>query len=291
MAGNRITWDIGYYDPDTHYVYRSDAPMDPNSLPTPIATLGQGISVYEDTNSIVENNTYYYRVDAEKMGLTIPGYEIEYFATSNTINFHDVFGDGSIVATYQFNGDATDLGGTYNGTLGSTSTFTTGIDSSQAVVTDGTDSGSVTGLFNNADQNHSYSIWIATNSQFDYGVMSFNTFIFNSSGNEIEVFDDSSGKGSTVKYSIPLSEYPRDSTFFHLVISLSNNVPTIYINGVDIGTSQTGTNSRSNTLGGGGLGKLFVASYYYAATYDQLRIFNRPLIQSDVDILYQEGTQ
>ena len=79
-AGNKITWEIGLYNPDTYYIYRSDSPMDPNNLPTPIATLGTGVSEYLDTDNIVEGNTYYYRVDAEKKGLYIPGYETRYKA-------------------------------------------------------------------------------------------------------------------------------------------------------------------------------------------------------------------
>ena len=72
MAGNRITWDIGRYDPDTHYVYRDSAPIDKKNLPTPLVTLGQGVSVYEDTD-VIEGNSYYYRVDSEKKGLYLFG--------------------------------------------------------------------------------------------------------------------------------------------------------------------------------------------------------------------------
>ena len=73
MAGNKITWDIGLHNPDTHYVYRDSAPIETYDLPTPIATLGGDVNSYEDTDNIVQGNIYHYRIDAEKKGLYIPG--------------------------------------------------------------------------------------------------------------------------------------------------------------------------------------------------------------------------
>lgn len=78
MAGNKIKWEKGLYTPDTFYVYKSDSPINLYNLPTPIATLNGNINTYEDTDSIILNQTYYYRVDAEKKGLYIPGYKVQY---------------------------------------------------------------------------------------------------------------------------------------------------------------------------------------------------------------------
>ena len=285
-----IKWKDNSYLEKGHRIYKSSTYFTSDNLPTPLVDLSPNIEEYEDTTANAGENWYI-------VSAYILGYEVfsePFIPGFSTIYIHDIFDDGSAVATYNFDGDATDLGGNHNAALGTSTTFGTGI-SGQSVVTDGTPSGAVTGLFNDNAQDSAYSVWIATNSVFNYGTMSFNTFIINNNG-DVEVFDTSNGEGSTIYYSSgSLSSYPTDNTFFHFVVSLSSNVPTVYINGVDVGVAQTGTGYRSGKLGGntttgGSLGDLLNnSSYAYAAKYDQLRIFNRALTQADVDLLYQEG--
>ena len=274
-----------------HRIYKSSTYFTPDNLPASLVDLSPDIEEYEDTTANAGENWYI-------VSAYILGYEVfsePFIPISNTISIHDIFDDGSIIATYNFDGDATDLGGNYDGTLETDITFDTGI-SNQSVVTSGTDTGRVTGLFNNSTQNSAYSVWIATNSAFTYGTMAFNTFIIDNNEN-IEVFDSSNGTGNTTTYSsTSLSSYPKDNTFFHFVVSFSSNVPTVYINGVDVEVSQSSTGNRTSKLGGdtstgGFLGDLIdnTGDSYYAARYDQLRIFNRPLTQEEVKTLYQEG--
>ena len=71
MSGIKVTWDIGTFNPEKHYIYRSDYPISPDNLPTPLAEVGQGINEYTDL-SIVDGETYHYFVAAEKMGLLVP---------------------------------------------------------------------------------------------------------------------------------------------------------------------------------------------------------------------------
>lgn len=61
--GVRISWSDGNTVENGHRVYRSEAPIDPESLPAPLATLGPDVTHYDD-GSGVEGATYYYRVSA-----------------------------------------------------------------------------------------------------------------------------------------------------------------------------------------------------------------------------------
>jgi hypothetical protein len=63
MPKVRLTWD----DPNAtelgHRVYRSDAPMDPQDLPSPLAELGADVELYDD-EAVALEETWFYRVSA-----------------------------------------------------------------------------------------------------------------------------------------------------------------------------------------------------------------------------------
>lgn len=59
----RLAWAEDNGAETGHRVYRSETPMDPGALPTPLATLGPNVTEYVD-EAVVENSTYYYRVSA-----------------------------------------------------------------------------------------------------------------------------------------------------------------------------------------------------------------------------------
>lgn len=61
--GIRLTWVDNNFGEDGHRVYRDTSPMNPLSLPSPLATLGPDVTQYDDA-SVVDGNTYYYRVSA-----------------------------------------------------------------------------------------------------------------------------------------------------------------------------------------------------------------------------------
>ena len=46
-------------------IYRSESPIQSDSLPEPLATVGPGVTAYSDTN-VVRNKTYYYRFEVYK---------------------------------------------------------------------------------------------------------------------------------------------------------------------------------------------------------------------------------
>lgn len=63
----RLRWSDTNYGEEGHYIYRSTSPMDPENLPTPIATLGPNVEEYVDATAAY-GTTYYYRVGAFTQG-------------------------------------------------------------------------------------------------------------------------------------------------------------------------------------------------------------------------------
>ena len=288
MAGNRITWDIGTIAPDTHYVYRDSAPMDIDSLPTPVATLGGDVGLYEDIDSIIEGNTYYYRVDAEKVGLYILGKEIEFVSLPfpKTALVNDVFNDGTIVSTYTFNGDANDLGNNINF---SHNNFGSG-KLSQAAIFDGTDSGGIdvsgTSLDSLLDSdNFTASAWVYFNSLdcsflnsggsgtgWDLGV---------SSSGDIEIV---SSQSSTISYAAGISA----NEWVHIILSNDNGTTTVYHNGSPVITQTMGYASGSDDSGIGAVSSKQSNKQSLDGKIDQMRFFNRGITDDEAVHLYEE---
>lgn len=59
----KLTWDDNNVAETGHNIYRSDTPMDPEALPTALATLAADVVEYFD-ETVTEGQTYYYRVGA-----------------------------------------------------------------------------------------------------------------------------------------------------------------------------------------------------------------------------------
>lgn len=97
MAGIRLEW-AQFGDFDSFDVLRSEAPIDINSLPSPIAT-NLPTMYYVDT-SVVEGATYYYRVVAWRDAASKVSGEIELEA----LLFNDEHW-GKVVALLHFDGD------------------------------------------------------------------------------------------------------------------------------------------------------------------------------------------
>lgn len=80
MGQTNLSWQFDGPDPEEFRVYRADAPMDPGALPTPLATAISGaLRSYTDT-TVVQGNTYYYRVSAVKSTLERVSEELEHVA-------------------------------------------------------------------------------------------------------------------------------------------------------------------------------------------------------------------
>lgn len=63
----RLGWTRNTYGESEFRIYRDTSPLDPNNLPVPIATVGAGVTTWDDT-SVVDQTTYYYLVAAVYQG-------------------------------------------------------------------------------------------------------------------------------------------------------------------------------------------------------------------------------
>lgn len=102
MAGIRLEW-AQFGDFDSFDVIRSDAPMDINALPSPIAT--NLPTMYHVDTTVVEGTTYYYRVVAWRDGASKLSEEIQVKASGG-----DEFID-NVVSLLNFESDLTDFKG------------------------------------------------------------------------------------------------------------------------------------------------------------------------------------
>lgn len=102
MAGIRLEW-AQFGDFDSFDVIRSDAPMDINALPSPIAT--NLPTMYHVDTTVVDGATYYYRVVAWRDGVSKMSGEIQVKALGA-----DEFID-NVVSLLNFESDLTDFKG------------------------------------------------------------------------------------------------------------------------------------------------------------------------------------
>ena len=102
MAVIRLEW-AQFGDFDSFDVIRSDAPMDINALPSPIAT--NLPTMYHVDTTVVEGATYYYRVVAWRDAVSKVSGEIELKALSGDVHWDNV------VVLLHFDGDFTDEAG------------------------------------------------------------------------------------------------------------------------------------------------------------------------------------
>ena len=239
---------------------------------------------YVDNNSDIGAITSYSQISGTN---TIEGIEL-------TNSIHNVFNDGSAVATYQLNGNANDLGGTYNGTYNGTyeegkfgqagkfngsNTFGTGIVTNPSVVTF-----SLFVKFN-----------VLTNGQIilskrstdgsTYG-RGFNLFLAN---NKIEVEENN---GVTGTANIVSNENIVAGEWYHIILERNNALNKLIINKINNSTGAAkifleGT-SGLNIGGGAAAGLRYYTAIGFNGLIDQVRIFNRALTKSEINTLYTE---
>lgn len=219
-----------------------------------------------------------------------------------TNNIHDVFGDGSAVATYQLNGNANDLGGTYNG-------VTTNVNYEagkfgQSAVFNGTSSKLQTTAVNSTNL-RTLSLWVNIN-QASTNTEMIASFGRTGSNNAYDWFlaswNNTSlafGWGTTAGdfSNGALINVPKiKGEWVHLCFIISaptvKNSHELYING----NKQTLIYSdngyplpaiQGNCYFGH---KEFNPTHYFNGSMDQIRIFNRALTAQEVNTLYLETT-
>ena len=223
------------------------------------------------------------------------------FSVSGTKTYNhntlDIFGDSSCIALYNFNGNANDTGGNYNGTASN-------ITYNQGYINDGA-------VFNGSSSVITLPSTLSDGSTTDATCISF---WFNvgaevtsaTSNNEIMNFAQSSGNfgkialGSTTgnfgseTFSVTsdvTSQYTYSTTnipagWNHAVVQWNSSTTKwdIYINSSQHSTSTFGTNEQGKwALKFGNR-----SSFYYSGKLDQIRIFSKTLSTAEITTLYEE---
>lgn len=116
MGGIKLTWTDENLAEEGHRVYRSTTPMDPDNLPTEIATLGPDVTRYDD-GDVVEGETYYYRVASFTAGDTVQAVseELEILAEPLPFTPGELFSSGELGAWFDISDMSTlfqDVAGT-----------------------------------------------------------------------------------------------------------------------------------------------------------------------------------
>ncbi len=227
---------------------------------------------------------------------------------NNTVDVHDVFNDGSCIATYQFNNSVKDLGGNYNGNNNGV-TFEDGVFNKC-----GTFNGSsrYVNLENTSNLTHSdirtVSCWINLKSYND----KHDLFCIGQTGNDnnyawgyLRVLTTGELVASYIGHTGGMDSYVLGTNIIELNkwyfvtgiypgIQNSTEGFKLYINGVDATGAETYGIDNNPSVGYARIGTYsradLSAGNYVNGNIDQLRIFNKALTQEEVTHLYTEGT-
>jgi hypothetical protein len=202
---------------------------------------------------------------------------------SGTTNTHDIFGDGSAVATYNLDGDATDLGGNYDGTASNVA-YGDG-KFGQCAVFDGSSYLSIPTDTINNKSHISISIWLKPN-----GDPIYDNLWFSSSVGQLR---------AQVKVGLGISFYVNGTRIDSVDNVLSDGVwslITITYNGTTFKAYKDATEIASGTASGTinetlyfRLGYTTNSTELLNGSIDQVRIFNRALTSEEVTTLYNEN--
>ena len=199
------------------------------------------------------------------------------------VDNYDPF-DGNGVALYQFNGNANDVSGNYNGTWGGTEAYTTGVFGQAANFNGGSyisTNGNISG-----GQDFTISLWCYLNtssaqeSLFTMGSATNNGFFIYRSGQQLAL--DSFG---FTRYNN--NTFFTENTWQHLVITYSSGTNNIYLDGsfVDTFSYTWNINASATTYIGA---QIAGYSRYLNGKLDQVRIFNTALDPLEIEALYTE---
>lgn len=233
----RLYWTDKNLGEEGHYVYRSDTPMDPNNLPTPLATLGVDVQEYED-NTVVAGNTYYYRVGAYVGSVVKVTDEVTLVAgaTDMVAGQLDFYYDMSNVTSTE----VIDSTGKYNGLL-----RPVGGEPTQVVLTNGfalqfngiDQYLAIEGLFIASDEEIpvlSAGLWFKTTEVYDQILMSFDrsdTFRLGIGSESYTISGGNAGASvwtGTEQYDIGSSNKINDDLWHLLVMVYDNGSITLY---------------------------------------------------------------
>jgi len=210
---------------------------------------------------------------------------------SDFLNTLDIFGDGSCIACYPFNGNANDLGGNYNGTWSGTEQYDIG-KFGQCAKFDGNSYVDLGNILNDVFASNNFTVsvwWNFSQLTDDYGYSSMLIDKWHSSGysdNAFVLYPHRFQAGNNVYAETDKNQLSLNT--WHLTVGVMKPDGTIelYIDGKKV-AENTGaecyTTDYHLVIGG-----FTTNNYYYVKNglIDQVRIFNRDLTQEEVRILY-----
>jgi hypothetical protein len=216
----------------------------------------------------------------------------------NLATVFDKFGDSSAIALYQLNGNATDTGGSYNGTTTngawSAGKFGNCFDTtSTAGLIDTNINGTITATIK------TYSMWVNTSSSLSpqfmgnhNGTQQSDDIRFSVSANKFgfALIMDNGNSGS---YSLTGTSTINDGSWHHIVITIaglsSGSAVVMYVDGSQENSSSLNLSHHYNDSTDLAIGNAGVYGSGGSGTkYDQVRLFNRVLTSTEVTTLYTE---
>ena len=210
-------------------------------------------------------------------------------ATENdTTNTLDIFGDGSCIACYPFENNASDLSGNYNGVA----TGVSYVDSKygKGVYCTGVDNKVDTGLLESSFPTISFSMTIRNGNNWFLGARQNN----NVNGTSLKVFNSNGflafgGLSNNIGWGLADVEtdvpYVADKDY-SLVVEVETTTIKIYVNGV-LKASWSGS-ARVYSGGNWHICSAGINNPTYSGTIDQVRVFNRVLTLSEISQLAEE---
>ena len=214
--------------------------------------------------------------------------------THNTL---DIFGDSSCIALYNFNGNANDTGGNYNGTA-SNITYNQGYINDSAVFNGTSSVITLPSALSNGSTTDATCISFWFNVGAEITSATANNEIMNfaqSSGNFGKIaLGSTTGNFGSETFSVTsdvTSQYTYSTTnipagWNHAVVQWNSSTTKwdIYINSSQHSTSTFGTNEQGKwALKFGNR-----SSLYYSGKLDQIRIFSKTLSTAEITTLYEE---
>lgn len=294
MSRIRLTWDIGTFNPEKHYIYRSDSEISPDNLPSPIGEVGKGVNEYVDDDGIVEGETYHYFVAAEKKGLLVPADASIAVVTYPSIP--DILGDSTEIAFYRFDGTLNDEYDKWNAFSAGTITYEDGVFN-EAVNTDGGGIGISPNIFNDTDNEFTATFWVkAPPSNEELRIISkaltgaaINRFaLWLRNGNTMRYHMSSTSVGTGTDFFANVSDY-RYNKWNHFAITYDGSAFRIFIDSKLQATTARNillANSYDLVIGGSASSSGRVDTSNGETLFDNMRIFGRALPQEDIETIF-----
>lgn len=216
----------------------------------------------------------------------------------------DIFGDGSGLALWQFENNANDYSGNYNGTASNLtySSASKKLGTYSAVFNGTSSTVSIPSVKNSYPL--AISLWATNDNGWSNTSVQGQYELFNMSiaGNRLSLgwtYSTSWNpqKGFTVMYGNSNHWLGASSTtdgnstsFFHIVYCIPsyNGTPVVYVNGTSINMINQGGGHGGSA--GWNIGSNSTSGEYWPGKIDQLRFFNKVLSQSEVNSLYNSGS-